>query len=219
MINSLTKTAAFGLAASIVAFSASTASAANIYLSADAPGGANAVGNPALSFEAGDTGSLYVYITEDQKIADGGLALDVMSGTAGVIRFTDVEIFNPHMSAPPFFAADRWDGVSVLEHTDDMLRLNAGQATGAAAGIGADFKTLDNTYSNGAFAYAKIDFVAVGEGQTDLGLSEGANKIVNGGQQVTGLEFGTASITVTAIPEPASIAMLGLGAVALLRRK
>lgn len=171
-----------------------------------------------FSSNAGQTGTLQVLIDttpENFTFANGAVGVSVTSSTPDVIQITDATVFTP-----VFFGGfvKRWISGSVqnlsADSIDELLGLSI-QTAGLDSSIDGN---ADGP--SGTFIFASIDYTVIGEGSTTLSLGEIARDgfIVDTGQDVSGsINFGQSTFTV--VPEPTSLALLGLGALSLMARR
>lgn len=167
---------------------------------------------------AGQTGTLQVLIDtapEGFTFANGAVGVSVTSSTPGVIQITDATVFTPD-----FFGGfvERWTSGSVQNLTADGIDELLGLSVNTAGLDGGVDGNADGP--GGTFLFASIDYTVVGEGSTTLSLGEIARDgfIVDSNQDVSGsISFGQSTFTV--VPEPTSLALIGLGGLLIARRR
>jgi hypothetical protein len=168
------------------------------------PGPAPGSAHQLLMLPGGPTmGSMYIWLRNDAKLQS--VAYDVMATNPGVIKFTGGEVFQYDLLVPlppplpPSDIGDRWNlptsagAISV----DGQKILNMTAVNVDKSGLDPGTRTFDAGYEVGTNAalFARIDFMALGAGQTDIMLSMGQTLIVENGV-VPPLAFEGGSVTV-----------------------
>jgi hypothetical protein len=212
----------------VVAALAASAHAQSIFLSEiSALDGTAAPGTPVVDLLVGDSATLYVWVTDEQRV-NRGLATSYSVAPGGVIALTSASAQNPDIKIGTFDIGDRWQatGVGTLVNASLLEDLNAVttvDGTGIdAANDGSAGGPLDLGYdvAASAFLLGQINYDAVGVGSTTLSIIPSALGIADSGSpdDLSPLfSFGSATINVT--PEPASLGLIALGGLALLRRR
>ena len=142
-------------------------------------------------FNAGTTGSIFVFYSPMVSELDTGMFLDVASSQPGVIEFTGAESFDFDIITSggiPF--AVRWgDGFGDAANVSN----NSIESLGAVTVTGGTGMLLENTgplffdtgydFSSDAFLFDQIDFEVTGQpGDTvNIQMTRGANLIVHNG--------------------------------------
>ena len=173
-------------------------------------------GDLQFSENAGQTGTMQIIVDADFTHKNGGLGLSLALSNPGVIEITGATVLTPE-----FFGgfAKRWISGTVANQTangiDELLGLSVGTA-------GLDATIPGNPIAGSQFLFAEVDYVVVGEGTTNVGLGLISSRpgvfISSEGDDVTGA-YGFQGIGVEVVPEPGSVALIGLGGLALLRRR
>jgi hypothetical protein len=154
---------------------------------------------------------------ENFTFANGTLGVSVAVSDPGVIQITSAEVF-----APEFFGGfvKRWSSAPVNGLNDDGIDELLGisvETAGLDAGV-----TGNEDGPDGTFIFATFTYDAVGLGTAELTLapisSRSGEFLVSGGENVAGSATFQGA-TVEVIPEPASLALLGIGGLALIRRR
>jgi len=176
------------------------------------------VGGGDLQFaeNAGQTGTMEVIVDADFTHKNGGLGLSVALSNPGVIEITGATVLTPD-----FFGGfvKRWSSGTVANLTgnsiDELLGLSVETA-------GLDNSLPGNAIGGTQFLFAEIQYTVIGEGTTDVGLGLISSRpgvfISSEGDDVTNA-YAFQGIGVEVVPEPSSMALIGLGGLALLRRR
>lgn len=151
----------------------------------------------------GESASLFVWVNNNDIGVMDGLSLDILSSNASIVEGTAHIIDNP---------SNRWTATDEGTLGDLVDDSNAF----ALVGFGANGLTNDNS----PVFHSEIQFDATELGTTQLSFAEGNNTISIAGAAPQSVNFGTATINVSSVPEPNSI-VLGLGVLGLsmIRRK
>ena len=183
------------------------------------------------TLRVGDTGSLYLYWSSNGPLNSDlsvGAFLDVSTSLQSVIRFTDAETLDFDITNGGTDIGNRWlddlgGGGSAGRTgtvTSDMIDEWHAFTVFGGSGI-LESNTLSPFADTGfdpladAFLFGRIDFIAVGTGQTLVNASAGSGGIVNGGNALDPT-IGSARITVAAVPEPSSILMIALSTIGIV---
>jgi len=235
------KLAALALTAALTA--AGSAQGAIVYLSTDGTttnGVANQpTANPTLTLQQGETATLYVLGKRSGasgSVNSLGLNIAQQSGNGGSLTATNWSINDPEGTNPDGDPIKRWQGTAPgTLNTPDFLVFDS--KAFAVSG------TFNQTLAGNLRLHGTLTFTATTPGTVNLFLQVGSGTIseTNGsttstfgrnadgsGDDPTAVNnalIGAASqiadavITITPIPEPASMSLLGLGAAALLGRR
>lgn len=154
----------------------------------------------------GESGSMYLWVINNDAAAIDGLGLDVLSSNAAALEATAHNIANP--TNP-----NRWAATAEGDLGDLVLNSNAF----ALIGFGSDGIANDGV---GVF-HSQVVFTATELGTTDLSVAENSNLISVTGNAPNSVNFGTGTVNVVPIPEPGSLmaGVFGLGLLYSRRRK
>jgi hypothetical protein len=184
----------------VVAIESASQAAVSSWLSTvGTVGGGFTKSNATLDIQAGQSGSLYLWLENTTQLRS--VAYDLTSGTAGKINLTGVEVYTPDLLAGGTPIGQRWN-LPVAAGTvagDGQSITNFGAVNVDKAGLTVATRTFDALWDATASAalVAKINFNAVAAGSTVLSMTEGLTKIVEAGNPNTPtLTFGTATINV-----------------------
>lgn len=157
-----------------------------------------------LTLQLGSTGSIYVWASTDSGEAIRGFSFDAISDNPSILEGTDHIIEEP---------TGRWLSTGPGTLGDLVTGSNA---------IASSFlgQTGINTGGEENFVlHSEIQLLATELGTTNVMLQEGTAGISDGSNSIATQFFG-GTVNVTAVPEPGTCAVLGLGAVTVwLRRK
>ncbi len=177
------------------------------------------------------TGSIYIWFTpwDDDVYGRQGVnvtsSLTLDSDTAGVIKFTGAQIFNPTITS----TIKRWGATHVSDVFDDQVfAMNAADVN--YLGLSGEDAYYDGAVGDdGAWLYARVDYEVIGFGETSLTLSEPPSadgpRIVHAIYDEVGDEYLYGEVadeylfgggTITVVPEPSSAVLLLLTALGLL---
>ncbi|TWU28216.1 PEP-CTERM sorting domain-containing protein [Bythopirellula polymerisocia] len=134
---------------------------------------------------------------------NGGLGLQLTSGTPGVIEFTSAEVLNP---------AGRWTAVQASFGADAASPLNGFSVGSPGLPTGA------------TSIYAQVGYKVLAAGSTLLSIGvQGEDPIFDGsqGDLSSATMLGTAEVRVAGapIPEPATLALVGMSLIGLVVRR
>lgn len=211
------------------------------YLSESNPGdGTNAAGNPDITLNVGETTTVTLW-AETDGTSIIGVDLDILNSILGVASAVpgSLVLYNP--GPLPVIGNKRWNDGSVAGVEGQLLTGTLLAAIGGPNGIGsggADF--FDPTIENGAYPILSFDIQGDAVGATDVFMTisgggmayagvDGAETFINFGTGDNAIaavgsvnpngQSAVADATITVIPEPASLSLLALGALALVRRR
>lgn len=161
-----------------------------------------------LELSLGDSGSMYVWVTNNDGAVIDGMGVDFLSSDASVLEATGFSVDN----SGGFWTNDSGGSNLVL---GDLV---TNQVSIALPGLSGTGQPNDGT----AYLYGQIDFDTTALGTTDLSIAENSFLISVSGNSPQSVNFGNGSVTVVnAIPEPSSVLVLAglLGGVLLRRRR
>lgn len=180
--------------------------------------GTNALAGSTLNLTQGDSSSLYVWVSTNPGQTLTGISFNVLSSSAPVVSATGHFVENPATGA----TTTRWTSITVggLNTSGNLVNNHRAfylpgltNGTGISTSGPADF-----------VLYSTINFNATAIGSTELSFTAttaGVSQLGGGGNIWNSIPKGTATINVSAIPEPGSAALLALAglAIAFRRRK
>lgn len=234
--------AMFALAA-VFASGQAYAAVMNFWLSTEGPGALTAgPGNPNLVLNVGDEVNLTIWV---QPLTSQllGATLNVATSSVGVVNTVDGSIVDYN---PGFAGNTRWNAEFIGGTADAqyLYKDNLYLAVGGPHGVGgfiADFFDPTRNATFAAYPLATLTVRADAVGVTELffevaggGLSyagildgtqvladfgDGDDPIIAVGSLNLGGRSALADATITVVPEPASLGLLALGALALVRRR
>lgn len=229
----------FSMVLALVALSTSSIFAQGQYdffFSFNDIGGGVENGDASMNFEAGDTGSLFLYYSTDgpsQSELSIGFFTNIMTSASGVIEFTAAQTFDYDISIAGTSLGNRWDtpdggfaGDAVSVTSDFITDLRAFTVTGDGiinANAGSPFTDAGYDASANAFQLGRIDFTVLGSlgpGGTSVDVAALLTQAVNGSVDFSATaSVGGATINVSGVPEPTSAGLLALGLVGLVARR
>jgi len=220
----------------VLALSMATANAATLFLSDKDLGQTPVLGNPSITMNVGDTKTLYVWGSLATSEVINGLGLSVVAEAAGIVHATSSTLLNP--TTDDF--GNRWDSVNNGTLGSLVMNMNGPAVNGHGLGgsalqRGEEAPTGYDT-PTGYLKVAEIVVHADAPGVASLWLQSGTATIsFKSGKGGPNINFGTgdASVdprtagvrsavadgTITVLPEPATLSLLGLGALSLIRRR
>ena len=206
------------------------------------------VTNPSITLpNVGATTSLYIWAIPDEKVI--GTGMNLISIDSAILEATAVELYNPVYDivfGPPLnitLEYKRWKspvGTGAMGDLWTNMNAVAISVDENVTGLDPDFSGADPMYDAvaGAWLFGRVDVEATAEGSTDLYLTVSSNFIAPaagfgadlpvwfGAGETSALhgesvdvqsEFADGSVTV--VPEPVTLSILGLGVLGLLRRR
>lgn len=174
---------------------------ADIILSTSASD-ANAGSN--LNLGLGESGSMYVWVSTNVGQVINGLSIDVTSSDTAVLEATGHVIENP---ASRWFATGSGTLGDLIDDSNSITLVGGGLGTAGQS----DY-----------VLHSEVMFDATALGTTSLAISPGQQGISAFGEgDISGsINFGGGSVSVSAVPEPTSAAVLvGLASLVGLRRR
>ena len=173
------------------------------------------------------TGSVFIFRDENLDVSQ--LDLDFTNDNSSVVSFTGGVVFN----AGAFLSGLASDAPGGSFTSFSLLNPNP-PADGSAPGVtptdgrlfATSFLPLTNPLPNpdlrpgaNGVLLARVDFDVVGSGTANFSFIPGDLGVVVEGIGFFDPDFATGSITVEAVPEPSSAALLILGAAAMVARR
>ncbi len=230
--------AAFGLVAAFVAGQAFAQTTMNFWLSEEGVGALTAgPSNPDITLNVGETATLTLWVKTNGGSMIGG-SFGIAATDAAILTTNSVTSHNPLT-----FGVARWNAGFLPGTPGEAVTNVLYVALGGPNGVGSLATQFgDATYNAAQGAYPLLTF----EVQADaVGVTELFIEIEGGGMVYAGVDgedtlatFGAgdaaisavgsinpggrsllADATITVIPEPASLSLLALGALALVRRR
>ncbi|WP_145302009.1 PEP-CTERM sorting domain-containing protein [Crateriforma conspicua] len=136
-----------------------------------------------------------------------GLGLDITADNGNVVATSHV-IENPVFQDIP--GLDRWNlaiSNGTLNDSGVLVNDSLGAALPGLGGL-AFYQGIQN--GDGPVLHSVLTFDVIGGGTTELGFERGIGNIASNGA-VPGLDFRTATVVASAVPEPSSFAMIACG--------
>jgi hypothetical protein len=236
------RNAKFAVAAAAALFAGvQSADAARLYFSTVGPGSTPAVDNPVVNVAPGQTFQLHLWAELSAVEQISGLGIDILSSAAPVLQATAHNMPQVEALGGVF---RRWELGATNPNPgvlgDLVTGINAVAVNSTGLGWGAA-STFEPTYNAATSSYhvSTLTIQATAEGTTQIFI-ESNEKTISfkpqaGQDPITSMFFGTgdASVdprtpgvrsalpdaTITVIPEPASLSLLALGALPMLRRR
>ena len=165
--------------------------------------GTDANAGTELNLFEGDSASIFVWVRNGDAAAMDGLGIDMISSDASILEGTAHTIANPN---------NRW----AQANEGDLGDLVTGSVSIALIGFGSNGIANDGE----AVLHSEIAFDATAVGSTNLSIAENAGAISISGNAPNSVNFGTATVNVSVVPEPASgLVAAGVLGLAVLRRR
>lgn len=156
-----------------------------------------------LDLNLGDTGSIFVWVANNDAAAMDGLGIDMLSSDAAIL-----EAFAHTINDP----GGRW----LNSNPGDLGDLATNTVSIALIGLSGTGIANDGN----AVLHSEIQFDATAIGSTTLSIAENANAISISGNAPQSINFGTASVNViNAVPEPSSLMVIGALAIGTIVRR
>lgn len=234
--------AAFGLVAALVA-GQTFAATMNFWLSEEGVGALTAgPSNPDITLNVGETATLTLWVATPGGASLIGGSFGIAATDPAILTTNSVSSYNPTVLGQP-----RWNAGFLPGTAGEAVTNVLYVALGGPNGVGSALTELaqplgDPTYNAAQDAFALLTFEVQADavGVTELFLElegggmvyagvDGANTLATFGAgddaivAVGSLNPGGRSLladaTITVVPEPASLSLLALGALALVRRR
>lgn len=205
-------------------------------------GGGATLANPSIELAApGETATLYLWATTTERVI--GMGMNINSSDAAVVEATASEIYNPiSVVVANVITYVRWNSPVNSGTPGDLVSgINAVavslppdspyQGLTALDPAFSSFDTTGYDPANGSFLVGEVTVQGTAEGTTDIKMAVsdllipvdevffGAGESTPADGNVSGATSQIADATITVLPEPATLALLGFGAAGLLARK
>lgn len=165
-----------------------------------------------LSLQVGQTGSMFVWMSTDSGQIIAGVGVDVLSSDPAALEASSYNIGTTNADA-----SQRWVTPVTVGTLGDLVTDSNAFALPGILGTG-----ISTTGQTDFVLFSEVQFTATGEGMTTLTLQANQNAFGDAqGNDLSGqLADVSASVNVTAVPEPGSGALLVLlGGVACWHRR
>ena len=167
-----------------------------------------------LELQSGATGSMYVWMSTNTGQTLTAVSYNVFADTVGVATGLSHLVENP--------GGGRWSSINQgLVNTSGNLVNNtrAFYLPGISAGTGIATTGLTDFVLHARFQVSAIGALGSSTGLTFTTTTAGVSQLGGGGNIWNSITRGTGSITISAIPEPGSLAILGLAGLAQMMRR
>ncbi|MEM9411888.1 MAG: PEP-CTERM sorting domain-containing protein [Planctomycetota bacterium] len=225
----------FCLVLAVLAMSVSNASAQDFFWSLSNLGGGATQGDLDVNLtdaglNIGDQATVFLYYNSTNSELDTGAGLDLTFSNNDVLDFVSAETFEFDVvlaGNTGVDLGDRWGdsfGPAGDVQANSITGLNAFTVVNGDGIVQENDGTdtfLDTGYDgNNNWLFGSVTVEIIGEGTTDVLISEGAIGIVNDGAPVAAT-FGGGTFTVggAAIPEPTTAGVLAMGLIGLVARR
>ena len=160
----------------------------------------------------GTTGTINIFASPDSDI--NAIDLDFFSSDTSVAVITGGTAINPTT-----MIGDRFDSSDITVAADGASG-NLFSVSVLGTGLNPAFITFDEDADmDDGFFLAAIDYEIVGAGTTEFSFAEGPQGLFNLPDIVVTPTFGTASLTVTDVPEPSSAILLMFSSIVVVARR
>ena len=237
------RNAVLSVAVVLIIMAGAANAATTFFLSDKAVGEGPVLSNPVWNLQPGQFATIHIYCQADQKLSAVGIDLAstdpaVAEGTAAVVHNPNFDLFGN-----PVFNTDRWQGASdgtLGDLADDLRAVTVTSGTGLEADPSLAMWDPGYDQTAQAYLYATVDVIATGEigssidlfmmvdsmfiapavgTAADVDVIFGAGETVPLNGESVGIPSAIADGTINIVPEPVSLLLLSVGALALIRRK